>query len=337
MEFQNQTVVDANNEYYRARLRVVAGIDDMVSDLVVALDKHRILNNTYIIYTTDNGYHIGQHRLGPGKKCGYETDINIPMVMRGPGIPHNQSTDIVTTHTDLASTFFRMLNLTVKLGLDGKVIPITQATIDANSNRPFEHVNVEMWGSGSEGENPLLKQDDSVDSEESEMTKSTTPGIRNNTYKSMRVIGSGYNIYYSVWCTNEHELYVSLPAAVIFPSKPEQDMIEDQWQMDNLLSNFTDASDMSKLKGSLLNHPLSKVVPRLDALQLVLKSCKGNSCTDPWQTLHPQGNVHSLPDALNPRYNDFYNSQPKVRFSECKQGYLIEAEGPQTARPYPGH
>jgi hypothetical protein len=90
-------------------------------------------------------------------------------------------------------------------------MPITQASIDANTHLPFEHVNVEMWGSGSEGKNPLLKQDDSVLSGESERTKSKIPGIHNNTYKSMRVIGAGYNLYYSVWCTNEHELYVSPP------------------------------------------------------------------------------------------------------------------------------
>lgn len=113
-------------------------------------------------------------------------------------------------------------------------------------------------------------------------------------------------------------------------------MIKDPGQLDNLLSNLTDPSEMSKLSGSLLNHPLSKLVPRLDALQLVLKSCKGDSCRDPWRTLHPQGNVHSLPEALNPQYDDFYNSQPKVKFSECKRGYIIEAEGPQNATPYHG-
>ena len=67
---QNQTVVDSNDEFYRARLRIVAGLDDMVNELVMALDQHGVLDSTYIIYTTDNGYHIGQHRMQPGKKCG---------------------------------------------------------------------------------------------------------------------------------------------------------------------------------------------------------------------------------------------------------------------------
>lgn len=31
--------------------------------------------------------------------------------------------------------------------------------------------------------------------------------IPNNTYKSLRLLGEGYNLYYSVWCSNEHELY----------------------------------------------------------------------------------------------------------------------------------
>lgn len=189
---------------------MIAGLDDMVGDFVAALDEKGILDNTYIIYTTDNGYHIGQHRLGPGKKCGYETDINIPMVIRGPGIPRNRSTNIVTTHTDLASTFFSMFDVIGKSDLDGKPIPITKAAIDANSDQPFEHVNVEMWASGSESENPLLRHDDSANSEESDTTRSTVAGIQINTYKSMRVIGSGYNLYYSVWCTNEHELYVGI-------------------------------------------------------------------------------------------------------------------------------
>jgi len=114
-------------------------------------------------------------------------------------------------------------------------------------------------------------------------------------------------------------------------------MTKDWGQMDNLLSDFTDPSDMKNLQGTLLNTPLRKVVPRLDALQLVLKSCRGNSCRDPWTALHPKGDVHSLPQALDPKFDDFYDSQPKVKFSRCDLGYKLEAEGPQNAKPYPGN
>jgi N-acetylglucosamine-6-sulfatase len=105
--------------------------------------------------------------------------------------------------------------------------------------------------------------------------------------------------------------------------------------MNNLLSNYN-ITRKTVPEGTLLNYPLSKVVPRLDALLLVLKSCKGSTCTNPWRWLHPQGNVNSLPDALSSRYDDFYNSQPKVMFTACKLGYLIQYEGPQTALRYGG-
>ncbi len=103
--------------------------------------------------------------------------------------------------------------------------------------------------------------------------------------------------------------------------------------MKNLLSTH-DISKTGTLAGTLLGHPLSKVVPRLDALLLVLKSCKGSACTNPWRQLHPQGNVNTLPEALNSRYDDFYDSQPKAMFTACKKGYLIEYKGPQTPLRY---
>lgn len=109
----------------------------------------------------------------------------------------------------------------------------------------------------------------------------------------------------------------------------------DPWQMKNLLSSDNDP-EASIPNGKLLNHPLSKVVPRLNALLLVLKSCKASTCTDPWGYLHPKGNVHSLPEALNHQYDQFYESQPKVMFTECKEGYLLEYEGPQRAMQYRG-
>lgn len=68
---------------------------------------------------------------------------------------------------------------------------------------------------------------------------------------------------------------------------------------------------------------------RLDTLILVLKSCKGSVCVKPWESLHPQGNVQSLPDALASRFDTFYTTQQRVRFNRCEAGYIIDSEGPQ--------
>lgn len=86
---------------------------------------------------------------------------------------------------------------------------------------------------------------------------------------------------------------------------------------------------------AVLGLPVSKILPRLDALLLVLKSCKAAACVKPWEVLHPSGNVKNLKHALRPRYDAFYErQQPKVRFERCEPGYILDAEGPQQAFAY---
>lgn len=67
----NATVLAYQEEFQRKRLRSLMAVDEMVRDLVAQLEEGDALNNTFIFYTTDNGYHISQHALGPGKSCGY--------------------------------------------------------------------------------------------------------------------------------------------------------------------------------------------------------------------------------------------------------------------------
>ena len=80
---------------------------------------------------------------------------------------------------------------------------------------------------------------------------------------------------------------------------------------------------------SLAGRPFQQVVNRLDSLLLVLKSCKAGGCHEPWQTIHPGSKVKNLKYALDSDYDTFYKEQPKVSFSSCELGYLIDAEGPQ--------
>lgn len=80
---------------------------------------------------------------------------------------------------------------------------------------------------------------------------------------------------------------------------------------------------------------LSRLLPRLDALVLVLKTCKADECRNPWGVLHPDGNVKTLLDALNPAYDEFYEvEQNVVHFDECLAGYLLSNELPADVKPY---
>ena len=71
------------DQLWRDRLESMLTVDDYINDLVNLLDYYNILNNTYIIYTSDHGYHIGQWRIGCEKKQMYETDIKVPLYIRG--------------------------------------------------------------------------------------------------------------------------------------------------------------------------------------------------------------------------------------------------------------
>src|SRR5262245_9250990 len=73
---------------YRAELQSLQSVDDLVGAVVDELQATGKLDNTVIIYTSDNGYEYGEHRLA-GKISVYEGSIKVTLVMKGPGIPKN--------------------------------------------------------------------------------------------------------------------------------------------------------------------------------------------------------------------------------------------------------
>ena len=78
---------------------------------------------------------------------------------------------------------------------------------------------------------------------------------------------------------------------------------------------------------------MKEVMLRLDALIMVLKTCKGDLCTAPWQALHPNGKVHTLLEALKPEYDAFYRQQPSMLFYDCPRAYWAEAETQEAVVP----
>ncbi|MCJ1380109.1 hypothetical protein MMC17_003212 [Xylographa soralifera] len=315
---QNQSQVEYNDEFYRSRLRALQAVDELVEVIIELLQDYGILDNTYLIYTSDNGYHIGQHRLPPGKECGYEEDVNVPLIIRGPGIPRGAVTDQVTSHTDLAPTIFNLLKLEARDDFDGAAVPLTTYDTDHSGHSRHEHITLEYWGFALAEGRYGFQGDFGSDPKASIQW--------NNTYKAVRLISDKYNLYYSVWCNNEHELY---------------DLTMDPYQLRNIYASSQDSSrewDSSSSAGTshfVLGLSAYKIASRLDALLLVLKSCKGITCIRPWDVLHPLGNVRNLEDALTSDYDRFYeNEQKKVEFSRCEPGYILDAEGPQEALVY---
>lgn len=243
--------------------------------------------------------------MHPGKECGFETDINVPLIVRGPRIAANAVQNIVSSHTDLAPTIMQLAGNGMRPGFDGQPINLSEE----DTSRP-EHLNIEFWGLGVPEGKYGYKGKYGYDG-------GFGNAYLNNTYKGLRIHSNEYSFYYSVWCTNETELY---------------DLKKDPGQLDNLLSEQLHGKTAPK--PMLLGRDLEAVVDRLDALMMVLKSCKGKSCIDPWRALHPHGDVESLTRALSQRFDAFYQRQPKVSFTKCELGYIKEAEGPQDAFVY---
>ncbi|KAL6870553.1 alkaline-phosphatase-like protein [Trichoderma novae-zelandiae] len=294
-------VIDYNDEYQRLRLQSLQAVDEIVESVVARLDQAGVLDNTFIFYTSDNGYHISQHRLHPGKTCGFETDINVPLIVRGPGVPTQRVTRVPSSHTDLAPTILQLAGVEI----DDKKFDGTPIDIYGTATVPrSEHVAVEFWGYGL--------------AESIYGRKNGPPVYPNNTYKGLRIEAEEYGFYYSVWCSNERELY---------------DMKADPGQLENLLSPEKSPIDAA-LAINGRQWRLEKVVDRLDALMMVLKSCKQQTCIHPWRSLHPSGDVQSLNEALSAEYDEFYRGQVKVGFTSCEIGYILESEGPQAFHAY---
>ncbi len=92
------------DETYRKRIRSLQVLDQSVARLVQALEDEGALDNTYLIFTSDNGYHMGNHRREIGKYTQFQNDVQVPFYIRGPGITPGSTYDDVAGNIDIAPT-----------------------------------------------------------------------------------------------------------------------------------------------------------------------------------------------------------------------------------------
>ncbi|KAL5588223.1 hypothetical protein FOBRF1_014751 [Fusarium oxysporum] len=142
----NQTYIDYGDDLFRLRLESLQAVDETVDRIVKELESLDIMDNTYIIYTSDNGYHIGQYRLSPGKQCRFGEDINVPLLIRGPGVPKGVVSYAMTSHTDLATSIFRMTAIKPRPEFDGLAVSLTEDELERATQSRAEKVGIEFWG-----------------------------------------------------------------------------------------------------------------------------------------------------------------------------------------------
>jgi N-acetylglucosamine-6-sulfatase len=89
----------------------------VVLDGALALDPG--LKNTFFVFSSDNGFHLGEHRMPFGKEHPYQTDVSVPMYIAGPGVPAGAALAYPTTHIDLTATLVELAGAVPSQELEG--------------------------------------------------------------------------------------------------------------------------------------------------------------------------------------------------------------------------
>jgi N-acetylglucosamine-6-sulfatase len=116
------------DSFERGRLRTTRGVEDLIEQVLAALDASGALENTYVFFTSDNGLLMGEHRAVGRKNNHYEESIHVPFVVRGPGVPAGRTLPHPVLNIDLAPTFAELARIAIPDSVDGRSLaPLLRA------------------------------------------------------------------------------------------------------------------------------------------------------------------------------------------------------------------
>lgn len=128
---------------YRDRLESLRALDDLLGSLVEQLEQSGELERTVLVFTSDNGFLHGEHRL-PQKQYAYEEAIRVPLGIRIPGATGGSTIDALVLNNDLAPTIVDLAGASPGLSMDGRsMVPLLLDPAPATWRKRFL---VEHWG-----------------------------------------------------------------------------------------------------------------------------------------------------------------------------------------------
>jgi N-acetylglucosamine-6-sulfatase len=107
---------------YVSQLESLVAVDRLVKRVVKELRRQGEFERTVIMFTSDNGFLRGQHRLDSGKSTPYEEAIRVPLLIRGPGFPEGARDERLVGNVDLAPTILDLAGAEPDLAVDGRSI-----------------------------------------------------------------------------------------------------------------------------------------------------------------------------------------------------------------------
>jgi N-acetylglucosamine-6-sulfatase len=173
----------------RARRAALLAVDEGVARIVSALRQSGELDETYIIFTSDNGYMQGEHRVKSGKMLPYEPSTRVPLLIRGPGIPAGQVSRELVANVDLAPTLVGLAHARAGKTMDGRSLLPFARNPALRTRRAILH---ETGGSRYVGP-----------AEQDERTNLRRPLRRVMTYHAIRTS----RFLYIRWAGGSRELY----------------------------------------------------------------------------------------------------------------------------------
>jgi arylsulfatase A-like enzyme len=122
---------------YQHRLETLLSVDDAIQKIVDDLAARGQLGNTYLIFTSDNGFMQGQHRLHQGKFAPYDPSVQVPLEIRGPGIPAGGFPRAPVWNGDITSTILQAAGAHAGLPQDGRSFLPYAEDPNLKSTRPI--------------------------------------------------------------------------------------------------------------------------------------------------------------------------------------------------------
>jgi N-acetylglucosamine-6-sulfatase len=123
--------------YYQKQLDSLRSVDDGVKQVIQTLGSMGRLRNTYVLFTSDNGFFFGEHRLLGGKFLAYEPATHVPFLIRGPGIEQGSSTGELAANVDIAPTLLELAGAEADKSIDGRSLVPYLEDSELRSRRPI--------------------------------------------------------------------------------------------------------------------------------------------------------------------------------------------------------
>ena len=133
---------------FHERWESLLSVDEGVKRIIDALRDANELDNTYVIFTSDHGFMQGEHRIPQGKMVPYDPSTQVPLLIRGPGLPRNRSTRALVGDIDLAPTITDATGAEPGHQLDGQSLLPFARNPRRPQGRPFLHTTA---GQGAKG------------------------------------------------------------------------------------------------------------------------------------------------------------------------------------------